>query len=498
MRSLVSCAWAMACAVGLSLGFSQSPGSTCVAGEVPPALKKDLKANDDDARADAAKAAVEQCGADAVALVLPIAARDPRTRVRDIAFTALSRSKDAAVTAAVVDHGLGAKDATVRATACEILRERGDAAAVDAIERALADRDASVVLAAVEAAGFVKPVNARPALEAIARTGGDSLLRAAAAEALSRAYRADAVPILTELVGDADGAVAAEALHSLGFNDRELAAEHVADVLRAHVDGETIDVRLASALRDASRLRQAVVLEPLVRLLAHRRERVRSAAFVALSELTGLEIPPDVKAWSEWWTHHGATFAIPAKGGKSIEPRSAVKFYGLPVASDRVVFVLDLSGSMREVDRSGKPRLDTARAAFATAVAALPPTARFSIVVFGDAATAWTKELVPATPAKLEDANKFLARQQARGKTNLFDGLRAAYAFDDVDTIVVLSDGAPSTGEFQYFQRIRHHVGRMNRTRGIAVSTVALAEKDDARAFLRELSEATGGVFSAP
>jgi hypothetical protein len=25
-----------------------------------------------------------------------------------------------------------------------------------------------------------------------------------------------------------------------------------------------------------------------------------------------------------------------------------------------------------------------------------------------------------------------------------------------------------------------------------------LAEKDDARAFLRELSEATGGVFSAP
>ncbi|MBK6942269.1 MAG: HEAT repeat domain-containing protein [Planctomycetes bacterium] len=467
-------------------------------GDLSAALKKDLKSNDDDVRADAAKAALEQAGADAVAVVLRLAATDEHTRVRDVAFTALARAKDATVTAAVVTHGMAAKEAIVRATACEVLRERGDAGAGDAIAQALDDRDEGVVLAAVEAAGFVKPAQARPRLEAIAREGSDSILRAAALEALSRAYRADAVPVLVELVQDSDAAVAAEALHSLGFNDRELAARHVARVLTEHASTERIDVRLASALRDARRLRQSAVLEPLVRLLEHPRERVRSAAFVALSELTGLEIPPDPKAWGEWWTHYGATFDVQAKASKSVEPRSSVKFYGLPVASDRVVFVLDLSGSMRELDRSGKPRLDTARAAFAAAVEALPPSARFSVVVFGDAATAWSKELVPASPAKVEDAIKFLARQQARGKTNLFDGLRVAYGFDDVDTVVVLSDGAPSTGEFQYFQRIRHHVGRMNRTRGIAVSTVALAEKDDARAFLRELSEATGGVFTTP
>ncbi|MBL8767682.1 MAG: HEAT repeat domain-containing protein [Planctomycetes bacterium] len=487
--------WTM---LGIGFALGVGPSGFARGGEVPAALRKDLKSNDDDVRADAAKAAIEQAGAAAVESVLLLAATDDRTRVRDVAFTAIARAKDAAVTAAVVEHGLSSKDAVVRATACEILRERGDAAAGDAITKALDDRDGGVVLAAVEAAGFVKPAGAKARLDAIARKGSDPILRAAAVEALSRAYRADAVPILVELVADADAAVAAEALHSLGFNDRELAARHVADVLRAHAGSEAVDVRLATALRDARRLRQAAVLEPLVRLLEHRRERVRSAAFVALAELTGLEIPPDPKAWTEWWDHYGAGFELPQKASKAVEPRSVATFFGLPVASDRVVFVLDLSGSMRENDRSGKPRLDTARAAFAAAVGALPPTAKFSVVVFGDAATAWSKELVAASPAKVEDATKFLARQQARGKTNLFDGLQVAYGFDDVDTIVVLSDGAPSTGAFQYFQRIRHHVGRMNRTRGIAVSTVALAEKDDARAFLRELSEATGGVFTTP
>ncbi len=479
---------------------------TAAADGVPSDVKKKLKAGLADVRREGAKEAARTASSEAVRLLIPLAAADRDGDVRDVAFTELQKQAAPVVIEAIVEFGIGSKKPMERAIAAELLGAmRADAAEIAgaALVEALADRDREVRLAAAEAVGLVKVASAGEPLRRLVADGDDPLLRVIAVESLSRIGGDDVTDALSGLCSDANDAVAAQALESLAFHDRAAAAAAAAGALRRQVDDPALRAATLAGIEVARVVRRPEPIPALIALLEHPRGRVVDLVFSVLREVTAMELPDDPKSWKEWWEHYGDGFEVPAtRSAQPAQPgdptgrRSRVRFYGTPIVSDRVVFVIDFSGSMRDPDASGRPKIDGARDALREALEAMPEAATFNVVAFGDEPRSWKDALVPVNAKNVDDAIKFLKGAGPKGYTNLYDALEVALADPDADTIVLLSDGAPSIGKYEYFSRIRHHVGRMNRLRRVAISAVALQPTDHARSFLERLAKETGGSYS--
>lgn len=482
-------AWATVLWIGL--------GAAAVAG-VSRDTRNGLKAGLPETRADAVRAALREGGAEAVPLVLPLAAADKDGGVRDRAFVELARAKQDGVDRALL-AGLTARAAPTRAVAAELLGDRRTAIAAAPLAAALDDADLEVRRAATWAAGQVKASEARDALARSITDEDDLLLRSLAVESFSRVGGEGTAARLAVWAADGPPSVRGAAIRSLRYHDRDEAARQVAVALEVAKDDPRGGPLVFAALETAGLLRRAETIPGLLALLDHPRGRVVDQAFRVVREVSGMELPDDPTAWREWWEHYGEGFEVkreserPSARGASA---SRVRFYGAPIVSDRVVFVIDESGSMRDAGPDGAPKIDGARAALDEALAAMEKSAKFNVLGFGDAPRSFADGLVPATEKNVKGARRFLKGAGARGRTNVFDALELALSDPEVDAIVLLSDGAPSVGRYEYFQRIRRHVGWVNRVRGASISCVALAESDSARSFLRELAEETGGTYT--
>ena len=130
-----------------------------------------------------------------------------------------------------------------------------------------------------------------------------------------------------------------------------------------------------------------------------------------------------------------------------------------PVAMPRdITLVLDVSGSM-----AGE-KLAQAVAAGRALLATLRPTDRFQLLAFSDAVTTHAEQLVPATPASVRTANRWLDQLAAAGGTNIGDAMQVALATlasgerDDsrrtaatsrsarLPLLLLLTDGEPTVG----------------------------------------------------
>ncbi|HEX3127647.1 MAG TPA: marine proteobacterial sortase target protein, partial [Thermoanaerobaculia bacterium] len=99
---------------------------------------------------------------------------------------------------------------------------------------------------------------------------------------------------------------------------------------------------------------------------------------------------------------------MPPDEGAAVEDRLARE----------TVFVIDTSGSM-----SGTA-LEQAKQALLQGIARLQPGDWFNVMRFSDKASALFNASVPATPATLESARKYVQAIQVDGGTNILDGLR--------------------------------------------------------------------------
>ena len=70
--------------------------------------------------------------------------------------------------------------------------------------------------------------------------------------------------------------------------------------------------------------------------------------------------------------------------------------------------------------------------------------------------------------------------------------MRQAFQDQDVDTIFVLSDGEPTTGEVIDPHRIREDVRRWNKHRGIKIHTIAIGGNLE---VLEWLAKDAGGTY---
>jgi uncharacterized protein YegL len=138
----------------------------------------------------------------------------------------------------------------------------------------------------------------------------------------------------------------------------------------------------------------------------------------------------------------------------------------------------------------GGTRLDEAKRQLVRVLGMLPGKAKVNVVTFGTVAAAF-RDTLQLLDEKLRLSAEIHSKGLvARGSTNVHDGLQRAFADPDVDTIFLLTDGAPSSGPIVEADALAKAVATWNLGRGVRIHTVALGGKS---AFLERLARESGG-----
>jgi Ca-activated chloride channel family protein len=148
------------------------------------------------------------------------------------------------------------------------------------------------------------------------------------------------------------------------------------------------------------------------------------------------------------------------------------------------VFVVDVSGSMY-----GYP-IDTAKRLMTDLATVLRPGDTFNVLVFADGSETFSRASVPATPANLNRALRFIGRKQGSGGTRLLGALEDAVRLPrqpSVSRSIVLVTDGYIDAEAEVFDYIREHLDEANFFAfGIGSSVNRLLIEGVARAGLGE------------
>lgn len=372
-----------------------------------------------------------------------------------------------------------------------------------------------------------------------------SELRVKAVDAMSKSATLEMVPTLLELLRDKEPNVRIAAASALGTAlqphvdetlGKQPTAEEVAlrdqvfDKLGDLLNREKIwQVRNAAAFALAN-TRCKAAIPVLIRALETELNRKKDPWAMdvrlhrLLEGLTGQTVVRgSVAPWKLFWEREGPGFRVQPKAAPGEAPPEAnkyEKFFQIDVESDRVLFVLDFSGSMAEpitlqaTTTAAPSGTTTTKAEIVVAeieklILSLPDGAMVNMVVFSDDVRVWRQEGDRPTLVKLDDDSRddlvvnFLRNLRPRGATNLYGALEKALQFSGrgihdkyyetaFDTLYVISDGAPTAGEVTDKEEIRRRVRDTNRLRRIAIHCITFGDKNDTD-FLRPMAEENGG-----
>ena len=192
---------------------------------------------------------------------------------------------------------------------------------------------------------------------------------------------------------------------------------------------------------------------------------------------------------------------------RNADEASQASFFGLKPASDRVVLVLDRSGSMghpfpRDPIPEGREEWSRFREALSQLeiyLEGLGPEALFNVVVFEERARIWKSRMQPATRAHLREVRSWVLKHPPGGGTNLRNALFKALVMDakghpteasrEVDTLVVLCDGKTEEGP-DWTRRFLEQLGPTYRW---IIHGVQIGQEGDGS--LEQLTQGTGGDF---
>ena len=368
----------------------------------------------------------------------------------------------------------------------------------------------------------------------------DVTVRRAAGEALAARRDRLSVPALREMMANAKGPedirIALEAINVIegpmsawlkelaGYTthaDRDV-RNAAMEVLRDAKDKRQLEPLMVAlehpdwstrllAIEAMAGLKQASTVGKLVERMGKETGRIKKALAATLWELTAQPFDEDEDKWANWWQVAKKDFKVATQeelddANKARERRrltqrtvSKAKFFGIKVESHRVIFVLDVSGSMmksmygRSINGRRAARIDVAKHELAQAVENLDAGALFNIFTFSSGVARWLPDGIgTSSAASRQEAKTWIQRLGAAGGTNLYDSVRQAFGDKDVDTIFILSDGEPTTGEVIDPFLIRQDVARWNKHRKIKINTIAIGGNLE---VLEWLAKDAGGTY---
>ncbi len=228
-----------------------------------------------------------------------------------------------------------------------------------------------------------------------------------------------------------------------------------------------------------------------------------------LEQRSGLDLGPHPDRWLSWWGNvRAGTVSAPPEDDPTT--RSQAAFFGLRPSSDRVMLILDRSGSMSVPFLPGSPGISGTKARpwtrhdevlhqLESYLSGLSPQGRFNLVVFGDKARVWRSDMQVASDSQVRAGQTWAKRQGPKGGTHLRLGVQAALDIDregnldvdalDVDTLVLLCDGKTASGANWVTPFLRRYRART----GVVIHGVQIGADGDGT--LEALAEGTGGRF---
>ncbi len=456
----------------------------------------------EDAR-DRRKAVQELAAIDApAAWKLVIGALDDASpMVADEAQLALAGAGDAATRKLLAGRdGLGAKDRWIRLRVAEALGRKDEAPDAAALAGALADKDLEIRRAAAW--------SVERACERFEALRGDVKLLAALEKHSARVDDDGAYAALQLAAVAADPArrkATYEALLQSPSPERRAAAAVLARglsrgeiaILAARLLSErSTPVRLAAAETLAARATKLDAQLLAQMLEADQAPTALRRIHALLRELSGETFGPVPAAWKDWaaalpddWKGEPKPRPSASDGD---EPRT-VAFAGLPILSRRVAFLIDLSGSVREKDAQGRTRKQRIDEELTRTLEALDPQTSFNVIPYVESPIPWAPELAAADRKAVKAALEFFHGRKDSGTGDLWDALVLALEDPEVDTLVVLTDGAPSGGKRWNLELMTGLFEERNRFRRVVLDALLVDPRDDMVGRWRKLCGTSGG-----
>ena len=315
----------------------------------------------------------------------------------------------------------------------------------------------------------------------------------------------------------------AGALHGADADD--------APVLVKLVSDSSEDVAIP-AIRALVVAKQESSVEPLVAAmekLEGQRNPVWEELRYGLADLLGRKLGSGGEYRTRW-------NALKAKGGfkaiggpddppppeKAEAPKGApktVELFGQEVACTRVVFILDVSGSMTEVDdptievppettgkdtMAGEPdprsRIARAKRELKKVLKGLPKTAKVNLISFSTSVRLWKGGYPPTLhaldDATREEAMKFVDSFQAEGTTVTDEALTRAFDVEGARCFYLLSDGEPTKDGTTRIptETILKLIEEKNASRHVRIHTLGFKGADVD--FMKAVAHATGGEYA--
>ena len=265
-----------------------------------------------------------------------------------------------------------------------------------------------------------------------------------------------------------------------------------------------------AAFAVARELRRKELLPGLIARLDQESGVQQLELVATLEHLTGLQLGRSAGAWRRWYDEHGATTELPSEAAvlaleaERAAPRadaSVAQFYGLPVRSKNVAFLLDASGSMRERaapdgdeerTSAGELRIDVARRELTTLLARMSDDSRCNLLFFSDEIEPWEDRLRRLDAKGRASALAFVAALEIGGGTDIHGALLAGFEDDDTDTLYLLSDGDPSVGKLTDPLEIRAEVAQWNSVARVTIHCISVGQSSR---LLADLARDSGGQY---
>lgn len=256
--------------------------------------------------------------------------------------------------------------------------------------------------------------------------------------------------------------------------------------------GDTNPRVVEAAAEALAKTKHEPAVKPLAEAMRGGNFRTREELRNALRAITGRDAGHDADAWEK-------------ADGKAAPPK-VPSFAGMPVPSDRVALLLDLSRSMEWNERFAK-----AQSVLLDVLPTLPEDSLLGVLAVGRTPVPMSERLGPGAGAKVQ-AEEWIRKQLTAGGFDLAEALDyVVNTWPSVDTVLLATDSEPTgdTAEdtpFEVMQEFR----KTNRARRVRVFVAFVApggrypagevdegEYPDRKEILQIFAESTGGKFSA-
>lgn len=351
---------------------------------------------------------------------------------------------------------------------------------------------------------------------------------------------------LLELSKSRESLVRLAAMESLGKRGSKALPARSTELLASDSDWR-VRAACIAALRE---VRQKEGIQPLITALGKEEGRLRDDCAEALKDITGDAIAAtSAEQWQKWWDRVGSRFRVPTLkeiAEKKKKARAALFQYakrdrkgygfgGVETKSKRLLFILDVSGSMSERivvqsedplklaafrDRYGEAstKIEVAREELISTVESLQPYVAFNIVTFHTVLKPWKKSLVPANRGNKNAAIKFLARLTPQsvdklaastsesGRTNTFDAINYAFGLTkkptarpsknhkvESDTVFFLTDGMPTAGRITEPGELLRYFSVVNKRAKIVFHTITFGHGNES--LMEPIAGRSGGTY---